>query len=245
MILGGRGVSESPGSKSRMTSNAKQFEPDPRSFLAMRTLESQLEGEHWFLERVRATLRTTLRLPDNVPLPAHRFKTLLTKNGHDSLIHVAQFYYFLSALSCVTPEAIELFIKSHNDQVAKNIEDGALTKEGARRKAIFNKTDITNVRLTFIEFGEPIFAVTELGKLLSDLMSSGTTTTLIHDLVAAGVFEQIAGPRIDGTPKTDAELDISPMETDPRRKLVKPTAGFLRDYEASLLITHDRILASG
>ncbi|MEE4188142.1 MAG: hypothetical protein V2I76_06810 [Roseobacter sp.] len=245
VIVGGNCSSEIPISSIKMTTNPRRFEPDKSSFLAMRTLEAQLEGEHWFLERARTKLRATLGLEHDEKIPTYEFETILTKNGHDSLIHIAQFYYFLSALNCTTPETIELFINSHNDEVAAKIATRELTKEAARRKTAFSKNDITNVRLTFIEFDEPIFAVSELGKLMSDQMSSGKTAALIKDLVKGGLFEQVAGPRMSGTPKTEAELDVSPLATDPRRQLVKPIPAFLQDYETSLLITHEKIMASG
>lgn len=228
-----------------MNTVANELDQGQDGILALGTLEAQLKGEHWFLEQVRATIRTTIGIDDGA-IPEADFKTLLTKNGHDNLIHIAQFYLFLNALKCETPDQIEVFIESHNQKVQTELSrEGAVMRAGALKKRQFSVNDITQIRMTVNYYGTPVFAVTELGYFLSDLMSPATTTNLVKELVRGGVFEQIAGPPLEGGDDSYREKDAGPMTTDPRRKLIHPKPQFLRDYQTSLLMARQQILATG
>jgi hypothetical protein len=247
VIVGGLNPTGDGKRGRQMAGVSESFEPGEQSMLALKTLESQLEGEHWFLEQTRATIRQTIGLENpEAPLPVKDFKNLLTKTGHDNLIHIAQFYFFLNALNCVAPNQIEAFIDAHNKKVDAELgKDGALMRADALKKTIFSTNDITKIRMTFLYYKEPVFAVTELGKFLSDLMSPATTTNLIKELVVGGVFEHLAGPQFKGNEKLERDLDGGPLSTDPRRKLIRPTARFLNDYKTSLLMARQKIMSTG
>lgn len=247
VILGGKATKTSRGRHPEMADTAIEFESGRDGIRALNTLEAQLQGEHWFLEQVRGTVRETLGFDDpEAPLPEADFKTLVSKNGHDNLIHVAQFYFFLDALNCTTPERIEAFIEAHNSKVSTDLaHDDAIMRAASLKKTQFSVNDITQVRMTLLYYGAPVFAVTELGYFLSDLMSPATTTNLVKDLVKGGVFEQLAGPPLEGGAENYREKDAGPITTDPRRKLIRPKAKFLSDYQTSLLMARRKILATG
>lgn len=245
IIVGGQDVRAEVGEAAEMDSTAESFSEDNEALLALNTLESLLWGEDWFLDEVRKRIRIHNGLEEDAIIPPADYKTLLNKNGHDSLIHVAQFYFFLGALQCKTASQLEAFIVAHNRSICEEIQNSDPKKADAIKARKISTKEITSIRLTLAEYGEPIFAVTELAKFLSSSMSTGTTGSLIKDLLKGGIFEQLAGPPVEGGDQKYIETYSKSDDTDPRRKLVRPKKSFLTIYKASLLMARQKILAGG
>lgn len=223
------------GGYSSMTLSLPKWKPEPDDFSnAMVVLEAKLEGENWFLERIRSMVRRSDGIEDDdIPLDKKIYPQLAGKTGHDSLIHLAQFFFLLNALRCTEPEQIEAFIKSHNDKIEAELKsDRPPARVNELKKAVFKSARKAQIRDTFQHYGRPVFAISEIGHLLFDIMSPTTTTNLITDLLAGGVLV-----------KPTATTDDPPIATDPRRVLVEPTREFNNAYVHSLLETRRRIFA--
>lgn len=195
---------------------------------AVGVLEARLQGEDWFLDRVRGTVRSHLGLEADAPLDRMRFETITTNIGHDYIIHVAQFYFFLRALNCQSVEQIDALMDTHNQKIEQRLTSGEeIMKENQLKSAIFKSNRKANVRDTFAFFGRPIFAISEVASLLFDTMSPTKTTSVMKELLDGGILT-----RLDADQTMDA-----PISTDPRRILVEPTGSFVEDYAKSLLMT--------
>ena len=243
VIIGGKFDANDGGHARRMNTQPQERDFKQDSLFALKTLEAQLEGEHWFLESVRQTVRKTRGISDpNAPLPLKDFKNLVTKNGHDNLIHIAQFYLFLDALNCTTADHLEAFIGHHNAKVIDEMTPAEKAKNKPPADRFISANEITQIRLTLKYYGELVFSLTELGKLLSDIMSTSTTANLLKELVIGGVFEQVGGPALDETAGPGFEFQ-GPAETHASRKLIRPKPEFFDAYRRSLLMARAKIRA--
>lgn len=242
VIIGGKRQATSRDRVDIMNTQPKDREFGENSILALKTLEAQLEGEHFFLESVRETIRSTRGIAEDAPLPIKDFKNLIARGGHDNLIHIAQFYFFLDALDCRTPNQLEALIESHNAKVLDTLTPAEKTKSKPPSDRFMAANEITQIRLTLEYYGELVFSLTELGKLLSDLMSTSTTANLLKELVVGGVFEQVGGPALDQENRPGFEYQ-GPATTNSKRKLIRPKPNFLADYRQSLLMARAKIKA--
>lgn len=190
--------------------------------LAFNTVEATIRAENWFLETVRAELKKT------APLSA--FPTIMGANGHDYLLHFTQFMFFLKALDCTDADSIANFIESHNDKIARLINDPNFTKsKNEFRKALFRPDRKAKMLDTVRTLRGPIFAIYEYGHLLIDEMSPKTTEKLIEDLRFGGVLARRKDDR---------------MAVDQKRVLIAST-GFLENtYRMSLLMQRRMIAES-
>lgn len=59
---------------------------------AFETVECTLKAENWFFETVRKELQKVA--------PLSEFPTITGSNGHDYMLHLTQFLFFLNALDC-------------------------------------------------------------------------------------------------------------------------------------------------
>ena len=242
VIIGGKGQATSRDSAGIMNTQPQDLEFAETSLLALKTLEAQLEGEHYFLETVRETIRSTRGLEEGATLPFVDFRNLIARGGHDNLIHIAQFYFFLETLECRTPNQLEALINSHNTKVVDNLPPAEKVKPKPPSDRFIAANEITQIRLTLEYYGELVFSLTELGKLLSDLMSTSTTANLLKELVVGGVFEQVGGPALDQEHRPGFEYQ-GPATTNSKRKLIRPKPNFLTEYRESLLMARAKIKA--
>lgn len=197
---------------------------------AMQLLEATLEGENWFLEEVRNQISRTDRTPEGGLDPA-AYPNLSAKTGHNNLIQIAQFFFFLEALDCSSAEQICIFIDAHNRKIQHQISSGNfIMRERELKRALFKANRKAQVRDTIEYYGRPVFAVGELGDLMIDVMSPKTTENMIKELVQGGVMRQRGVGRED-----------PPPTTDPRRVLVEPTEALINSYVESLQRTRRRL----
>lgn len=213
---------------------------DNSNLAALNTLEAQLESEAFFFESVRDTIREKTGYTDHDQLDPVQFKNLVSRGGNDNLLHIAQFYFSLETLGCRTPSQLEALIRSHNDKVRAEMTPAEKAAGKPSSEKFFAANEITQIRLTLDYYGEIVFSLTELGKIMSDLMSTSTTANLLKELVIGGVFEQVGGPALDPSRPEGYEFQ-GPAETSSKRKLVQPGRKFMEDYKASLLMARDRI----
>lgn len=197
-----------------MTGNSKETGVDASLVQAFEVVEAALRAENWFLETVRKALQETA--------PLSEFPTLMGANGHDYLLHLTQFLFFLRALDCTDAAQISRFIDSHNDKIESQLADPGFSKSPNEfRKAIFKPERRAKILDSIRALGQPVFAIYELGHLLIDDMSPKTTEKLIEDLRYGKLLERRLDDRIDA---------------DPKRILIGST-GFLEDtYKMSLLM---------
>jgi len=217
-------VIEGTGQGSLGTQEHK-FTPKPSDAArAFNMLEAQMEGENWFLKEVRALIRYNDGIADpEQPLDAQAYPHLTSKTGHDNLIHIAQFFFLLDAWSITKPEQIEEFIQGHNDKIDDLIQNRTTNMTVSElRKVIFKSSRKAQVVDTFQYYKRPVFAISEIGYFLFYVMSPGTTTNIINDLIDAGIMTRL-------------NPEGAPGATDPRRILVEPTLDFKTLYMQSLL----------
>lgn len=243
VIIGGVNGDKSQDLTIGMSAQARDPNPQQYSVLAMNTLEAQLEAESWFLEEVRGSIRKKYGLAKDAELDDELFKNLKSRGGHDNLIHIAQFFFFLETLNCTTPSQLEALIVSHNDKVKAEMSRADKDRGKPPSDKFLSAVEITQVRLTLDYYGEVAFSLTELGKLMSDIMSTSTTANLLKELVIGGIFEQVGGPALDPNRPEGFEFQ-GPAETNSKRKLVRPKSKFIEDYKRSLLKVRDKIRAS-
>ncbi|MEP1613523.1 MAG: hypothetical protein ABJL72_16590, partial [Roseobacter sp.] len=151
--------------------NAPAIKKDDNFTKALGVVESQLEGEAWFLDEVHKSIRHYIKVT-NPHLPEKKQRTfeqryfptiLATGTGHDNIIHVAQFFLFLEALNCTTAKTISAFIDNHNNKINDLLKgDNVAMVEETLRKAKFAPKRIEQVVRTFEHFKRPVFSVTEL-----------------------------------------------------------------------------------
>jgi len=190
--------------------------------LAFLTVEATLKAEDWFLETVRAELAKKAPLTD--------FETVTGPNGHDFLLHLTQFLFFLEALDCQDAHGIAAFIDSHNAKIEAQLADpdfARSTKEFER--ALFGPRRRQSVCETVRALQMPVFAIYEWGHLLIDAMSPKTTEKLIEDLRYGGLLDRKTDPRIDA---------------DGKRVLIASTGFLERTYSMSQLMLRRMIAQS-
>lgn len=187
---------------------------------AFETVESSLMAENWFLETVRAELMKTAPLTD--------FPTITGSSGHDYLLHLTQFLFFLQALDCTNADQISNFIEAHNQKISAEISDPGFTKsKNEYRKAIIRPERKAKILDTIRTLRRPVFAIYEFGHLLIDDMSPKTTEKLIEDLRHGKLLERRVDERIS---------------VDQKRVLITST-GFLEDTYRTSLLMHRRMIA--
>jgi len=197
--------------------------PDPGGEslrLAFETVESSLRAENWFFETVRAELQKTAPLTD--------FPTITGSNGHDYLLHLTQFLFFLQALDCTDADQISNFIEAHNLKIESEISNPEFTKSiNEFRKAIIRPERKAKILDTIRTLRRPVFAIYEFGHLLIDDMSPKTTEKLIEDLRHGNLLVR----RIDDR-----------ISVDQKRVLIAST-GFLEDTYRTSLLMQRRMIA--
>lgn len=182
--------------------------------LALHTIENILSAEDHFIGVIRNKVLESANDPASSP-------TVFGKAGHDYLIHLAQFLFFLKALDCTEPEQIGRLIDEHNRKIQEDIENGQVVGSVAEKKrAIFKAARKTKVVDTFRHFERPVFSVTELAHFLTDDMSESTAVKLIEELRYGGLLDK----------RTDQR-----MEADTTRVLLTST-GFLEGAYATALV---------
>jgi hypothetical protein len=187
---------------------------------AFETVESALRAENWFLETVRAELQKTAPLSD--------FPTITGSNGHDYLLHLTQFLFFLQALDCTDADQISNFIEAHNQKIESEISDPGFTKsKNEFRKAIIRPERKAKILDTIRTLRRPVFAIYEFGHLLIDDMSPKTTEKLIEDLRHGNLLVR----RIDDR-----------ISVDQKRVLIA-SSGFLEDTYRTSLLMQRRMIA--
>ncbi len=187
---------------------------------AFETVESALMAENWFLETVRAELEKTAPLTD--------FPTVTGSSGHDYLLHLTQFLFFLQALDCTNADQISNFIETHNQKIEAELNDPGFSKSrNEYRKAIIRPERKAKILDTIRTLRRPVFAIYDFGHLLIDDMSPKTTEKLIEDLRHGKLLER----RIDDR-----------VSVDQKRVLIAST-GFLEDSYRISLLMHRRMIA--
>ena len=187
---------------------------------AFETVEAALRAEDWFLRTVRGKLEEKAPLSD--------FPTVTGSNGHDYLLHLTQFLFFLRALDCTDAEAISQFIDAHNAKVQSLLDDPDFTKsKNEFRKALIAPGRKAKMLESIRTLGMPVFAIYEFGHLLIDDMSPKTTEKLIEDLRFGGLLERREDTRIDA---------------DQKRVLIAST-GFLEETYCTSLLMQRRMIA--
>lgn len=189
--------------------------------LAFETVECALRAENWFFETVRKELKKTA--------PLSEFPTITGSNGHDYVLHLTQFLFFLKALDCTDADQISNFIESHNKKIETEITDPNFTKSvNEFKKAIIRPERKAKILDTIRTMQRPVFAIYEYAHLLIDEMSPKTTEKLIEDLR----YGQLLVRRTDDR-----------MSADQKRVLIASTGFLERTYQTSLLMQR-RMIAS-
>lgn len=196
-------------------------EPTPdRMRRAFAMVEASLRSENWFLETVRNELTRAA--------PLASYPTVSGTNGHDYLLHITQFLFFLRALDCTDAEQISAFIDAHNAKIEADLSDEGFAKSRREfQKAIFSESRQAKVVDTIRAVGRPVFAIYDYGHLLIDDMSPKTTEKLIEDLRFGKLLVRQTDPRIDA---------------DPKRVLIDST-GFLEETYMTSLLMQRRMIA--
>lgn len=188
--------------------------------LAFQTVEAALRAEDWFFQSVRKELEKKSPLSD--------FPTIMGSNGHDYLLHFAQFLFFLRALDCTDAEAVAQFIDAHNLKIQSLLDDPDFTKsKNEFKKALIRPERRAKILDSIRALNTPVFAIYEFGHLLIDDMSPKTTEKLIEDLRHGGLLARRIDDRID---------------VDQKRVLIAST-GFLEDTYCTSLLMQRRMIA--
>lgn len=189
--------------------------------LAFETVECALRAENWFFETVRKELTKVA--------PLSEFPTVTGSNGHDYVLHLTQFLFFLNALDCTDADQISVFIESHNQKLEAEISNPDFTKSvNEYKKAIIRPERKAKILDTIRTMRRPVFAIYEYAHLLIDEMSPKTTEKLIEDLR----YGQLLVRRTDDR-----------MSADQKRVLIASTGFLERTYQTSLLMQR-RMIAS-
>lgn len=197
----------------------KRTDPDSLQ-RAFQTVDASLRTEDWFFQAVRNELEKTAPLTD--------YPTIMGSNGHDYLLHFAQFLFFLRALDCTDADQIALFIEAHNRKIESLLADPSFTKsKNEFRKAIFRPERKAKILDSIRALSTPVFAIYEFGHLLIDDMSPKTTEKLIEDLR----FGKLLARRTDER-----------IEADQKRVLIAST-GFLEETYRMSLLMQRRLIA--
>lgn len=187
---------------------------------AFQTVEAALVAEDWFFRTVRSELEKQAPLAD--------FPTIMGSNGHDYLLHFAQFLFFLRALDCTDAEAVAQFIDAHNHKIQSLLDDPDFTKsKNEFKKAVIRPERKAKILDSIRALNAPVFAIYEFGHLLIDDMSPKTTEKLIEDLRFGGLLARRVDDRI---------------EVDQKRVLIAST-GFLEDTYCTSLLMQRRMIA--
>ena len=187
---------------------------------AFQTVEAQLQTENWFFQTIRRKLEETA--------PLSEFPTVMGANGHDYLLHLTQFLFFLRALDCTDPETVARFIDAHNRKIEALLADPDFGKSPAEfRKAVIKPARKVKILDSIRALRQPVFAIYDLAHLLIDEMSPKTTEKLIEDLRFGKLLERRADDR---------------MDADPKRVLIG-SPGFLEDTYATSLLMQRRLIA--
>lgn len=209
---------------------------------AFAVLQASLVGEHWFIEQVRERmLAAEAAAPGGGKIkPGTSYETLLTRDWHNHVIQLVQFFFFLEALECKSPVQIARFIDNHNEKVERDLESGTHPVSPKElRRAIFTagknrgKGRKEQLVATFNHYGKPVFTASELGHLLIDIMSPKTTEKILEDLKQAGLVHVRGG---------DDDIADRPLDTDPRRELLELDPFLVETYTRSLLMAREEIL---
>ena len=188
-----------------------------RAFL---TIEAGLRAENWFFESVRSELEKTA--------PLSEFPSVTGPNGHDFLLHLTQFLFFLRALDCTDAGQIANFIDAHNAKIEADLASPSFNKSANEfKKAIFRPERKAKILDTIRAVQRPVFAIYEFGHLLIDEMSPKTTEKLIEDLRYGKLMAR----------RTDERIDA-----DQKRVLIDST-GFLEDTYMKSLLLQRRLIA--
>ena len=188
---------------------------------AFETVECALKAENWFFETIRKELQKVA--------PLSEFPTVTGSNGHDYMLHLTQFLFFLNALDCTDADQISNFIESHNAKIERQILDPEFTKSvNEYKKAIIRPERKAKILDTIRTMRRPVFAIYELGHLLIDEMSPKTTEKLIEDLRYGKLLVR----------RTDDR-----MSADQKRVLIASSGVLERTYQTSLLMQR-RMIAS-
>ncbi len=154
--------------------------------------------------------------------------TITGSNGHDYLLHLTQFLFFLQALDCTDADQISNFIEAHNQKIESEISDPGFTKsKNEFRKAIIRPERKAKILDTIRTLRRPVFAIYEFGHLLIDDMSPKTTEKLIEDLRHGNLLVR----RIDDR-----------ISVDQKRVLIA-SSGFLEDTYRTSLLMQRRMIA--
>lgn len=188
---------------------------------AFETVECTLKAENWFFETVRKELEKVA--------PLSEFPTITGSNGHDYMLHLTQFLFFLNALDCTDADQIANFIESHNQKIELEIADPSFTKSiNEYKKAIIRPERKAKILDTVRTLRRPVFAIYEYAHLLIDEMSPKTTEKLIEDLRYGKLLVR----------RTDDRMSV-----DQKRILIASTGFLERTYQTSLLMQR-RMIAS-
>lgn len=153
--------------------------PD-RSREAVETLEACLLAEAEFFSSVHEKLDETQR------------DELLVLLRHENTFHVARIFYLLKAFNCTTADALERFLKNHNNDIRSEIEASAEDAKRIRelKKAAFNAQRVFKLKAYFEQVGGPAFGVTDLADLLFGQIKRTSAINYIETLRLAGFVEK-------------------------------------------------------
>jgi len=204
---------------------SKSFD-DKRDYLrAVSILEQNLLTEDWCFKQVLA------KVDDNLGAGG---ETIKQKLNHDFLIHLAQFFFLVTALDMSDRNALAAFIDAHNQKILQDIEDNLVdgsVKE--RRRAIFKDARKSKVIESCHALNRPAFAITELAHFLTDCVSEASATRMIDDLVLARVLARIDDERIAAADTRKLIVSDGFLENTYAKSLLFSRHGWVRDTDAA------------